>query len=491
MVFEISERPVPRPDAATEPLASSVLLYPRRSFRSILVRIRLFVARPYAVEIWFWAICIFLLTTPFTFQLMGENPVDHVTRNMNTMRRADFSQFYIYLVRLFVFAAALFLALPRWRLTLRSLPQLKPILALLGWIWLSVLWSDSFATTLNSAASLTMLVLAGFLIGVRLPAPYAAKALMGSALIMAVASLSVSLFMPTYGVHQATDAAQSVHAGAWRGVYLHKNHFGQLCGAYLAALLCSGRQIVRPFVKWVLAAVLVFLIIRSTSASAIVLVPLSLALTCYIVVFGPMEKAFGTIAALAGGLVTMLSFSLVLEALGRDATLSGRTNIWQSAFDFISRSPLYGYGYNSSSYGGFVLELNRLTGLADPHDGYIDLVLGTGVVGLVLLLITVVSCGMIARGVYRSGGGHGNAALVMNALVNGFLISTITEANIRPFGAIGGIGMCAIAMSLSLPRTRRLKNRRALPVAPAPIDAGQHPSDGDGLPAPELPHARR
>ncbi|BBD99721.1 O-antigen ligase family protein [Sphingobium amiense] len=486
MASEISERSDMQPDAATEPLASSVLLYPRRSFRSFVVRLRLFITRPYALEIWFWAFCIFLLTTPFTFQLMGENPVDHVSRNMNTMRRADFSQFYIYLVRMFVFAAAVFFALPRWRLTIRSLHLIAPILAFLGWIWASVLWSDSFATTLNSAASLTMLILAGFLIGVRLPAPYAAKALMGSAFLMAIASLAVSLTMPTYGVHQATDAAQSVHAGAWRGVYLHKNHFGQLCGSYLAAVLCCGRQIIRPFAKWTLAAVLVFLIVRSTSASAIVLVPLSLSLTCYIVVFNPMEKAFGTVAALAGGLITTLSFSLVLQALGRDPTLSGRTNIWESAFDFISRSPVYGYGYNSSSYGGFVLELNRLTGLADPHDGYIDLTLGTGAIGLTLFLITVIACGMIARGVYRSGGAYGNAALVMNAMINGFLISTITEANIRPFGAIGGIGMCAIAMSLSLPRTRRFTNRRALP-APAPAD----PGDGDGSPPPILPFARR
>lgn len=471
------ERSPPQP-AATEPLGSAVLLYPYRTLDRTLVRIRLFFTRSHRAELWFWALCIFLLTTPFTFHMMGENPVDHVNRNMNTMRRADFSLLRIYMVRLSVFAVAFALALPRWRLTARLMPRILPMTAFLLWVWLSVLWSDAFTTTLNSALVLTLLLLSGFLIGIRLPLHHAAKVLVGAAFIIAVTSLMSVIVMPSYGVHQMTDASQSVHAGAWRGVYLHKNHFGQLCGICLSGVLMARRSVIHSgFVKWTLAGLLFFLILRSTSASAVALVPLTLMLSYYIVALNPLGKVLAGIAAIAGGLVGLLSFNLMLEMLGRDATFSGRTNIWESAATFISRNPLHGYGFNSTNYGGFTQELNRLTGLADPHNGYVDLVLGTGFIGLTLFLFAVVMAWIVLRGVYRMGGAQASGALVIAGMLNGYLISTITEANVRPLGTVAGFGLCTLAIALSAPRLRRLRTGRfpALTDArPDRMDEGPH-----------------
>ncbi|MET1756159.1 O-antigen ligase family protein [Novosphingobium sp. RD2P27] len=322
---------------------------------------------------------------------------------------------------------------------------------------MSAFWSDSFSTTLNAALALILLVLTGFLIGVRLPLHLAARALIHSGAIMAVASVLMWLLYPAYGAHQAGDASQAVHAGAWRGVYLHKNHFGPLCAIYLSAVLLASRRVLpSQAYRWGLAAFLSFLIIQSWSASAIALVPLALFLTWLVVVLNPAEKLLAGSAAALGGMAAVLSAGVLLASLGRDATLTGRTEIWQTALTYIVREPLIGYGFGSGVYAGFVVEVGRLHGVHDAHNGYLDLLLGAGVIGLALFLAAVVAAWIIARGVYSFGGSYGAGALVLAAVLDGFLIAGLTEANVRPLSAVAGLAFCALGILLSAPRPKKI-----------------------------------
>jgi O-antigen ligase len=77
----------------------------------------------------------------------------------------------------------------------------------------------------------------------------------------------------------------------------------------------------------------------------------------------------------------------ILEASGRDATLTGRTGIWQTVLS-EPINPLFGTGYASFWLGERLQRIWALyprTQLIQAHNGYLEVYLNLGVVGLVLL----------------------------------------------------------------------------------------------------------
>jgi len=91
-----------------------------------------------------------------------------------------------------------------------------------------------------------------------------------------------------------------------------------------------------------------------------------------------------------------LAFSYVLQnldqttaLLGKDATLTGRTPIWRETLHFVQKSPVLGYGFAAfwsqlSRPGRLVREAINWDNLPHSHNGYIDLALQIGGVGLFL-----------------------------------------------------------------------------------------------------------
>jgi O-antigen ligase len=85
---------------------------------------------------------------------------------------------------------------------------------------------------------------------------------------------------------------------------------------------------------------------------------------------------------------------VVIRALGRDITLSGRTGIWSDVLNIANRNPFLGVGF-----GGFWIgraanipwDANLSWILGEGHNGYFDTYLQIGLVGLFLLLGVIFS----------------------------------------------------------------------------------------------------
>jgi O-antigen ligase len=81
-------------------------------------------------------------------------------------------------------------------------------------------------------------------------------------------------------------------------------------------------------------------------------------------------------------------FGKVITMLGRDITLTGRTDIWHDVYGVASSNPLFGVGY-----GGFWIgrlaniqwDANLSWVLGQAHNGYIDTYLQIGLIGSALL----------------------------------------------------------------------------------------------------------
>jgi exopolysaccharide production protein ExoQ len=84
--------------------------------------------------------------------------------------------------------------------------------------------------------------------------------------------------------------------------------------------------------------------------------------------------------------------SALFSAAGRDETFTGRTALWSKLLPMGKRSPLVGVGYSS-----FWLEnRTRMAELFEfapnqAHNGYIELFLNLGLIGLILLFLVIFS----------------------------------------------------------------------------------------------------
>jgi len=87
-------------------------------------------------------------------------------------------------------------------------------------------------------------------------------------------------------------------------------------------------------------------------------------------------------------------FTPVLEMLGRDATFTGRTDIWQH-ITFSTVNPLIGAGYYNfwGGPGGKAVAAAMHTGIPNAHDGYLDIFLDGGLIALFLLSCVLFTSG--------------------------------------------------------------------------------------------------
>lgn len=107
--------------------------------------------------------------------------------------------------------------------------------------------------------------------------------------------------------------------------------------------------------------------------------------------------------------------TIFIEVLGRDMTLSGRTRIWMRVFEEIPNSPWYGYGIN-------VRVLITVTYFV-AHNMILQVILESGIVGLVLFSITVLLSGFKLQTYSRS-----PYAVIILVGIFSILIGGLTES---------------------------------------------------------------
>lgn len=136
------------------------------------------------------------------------------------------------------------------------------------------------------------------------------------------------------------------------------------------------------------------------------------------------------IAMLTGG------ESYVVQAMGRQSNLSGRTDIW-AALIASAPNPIIGAGFESfwisPNVRTFQEELRKARWyhaefLNESHNGYLEVYLNLGIVGLVLILIVLISGYRGAVAAYRKDPASG-ALMIAIVIVSAFY--SITEAGFR------------------------------------------------------------
>ncbi|MDR3414343.1 MAG: hypothetical protein P4L87_25845, partial [Formivibrio sp.] len=133
----------------------------------------------------------------------------------------------------------------------------------------------------------------------------------------------------------------------------------------------------------------------------------------------------------------------LMHSLGRDATLTGRTSIWKAVLSQHT-NPLLGTGFESFWLGNRLETVWNMSvqGIQEAHNGYIELYLNLGWVGLLLLGWLIVSGYRRAFTAFRDDASEGRLRL---GYLTAALIFSLTEAGFRMLSPIWFAFLLAVA----------------------------------------------
>jgi exopolysaccharide production protein ExoQ len=281
----------------------------------------------------------------------------------------------------------------------------KFALALVGLAGFSTLWSAQPGLTLSRSISLLAPTALGVFIALRFSSTELVRLLAFALGIPAVLSAIVALVLPADGVSTIE------YGSAWHGVYGNKNDFGRamaLGAAVFVLVALDGKRYRR--VAWLGLAGSLGLVVLARAAASLVV---SAALLSLIPLFRSLRLRFTTTVGvwtvsilLLAILVTLLASNAepVFAVLGRDTTLTGRTQIWAAVLASIFDRPWLGYGYNAfwQDWNGPSAAVLSSVGWETPnsHNGFLELWLDLGLAGLVTFMLGLGSA--VRAGVARA-----------------------------------------------------------------------------------------
>ncbi len=193
----------------------------------------------------------------------------------------------------------------------------------------------------------------------------------------------------------------------WTGVTTDKNGLGMICLVFGLGTVWrfleiyegrEGDDIKKPrLAQGILVVFMLWLLYESNSMTSIMCFVLSGAIMLMIERW-PLSRKPVVAAGLACGAVAISAFVLfggagaLLELIGRNPSLTGRTEVWQALLP-LAQNKLVGSGYESFWLGGRLKTMGVLTddSINEAHNGYLEIYLNLGWVGLIVLGIVIVT----------------------------------------------------------------------------------------------------
>jgi exopolysaccharide production protein ExoQ len=218
--------------------------------------------------------------------------------------------------------------------------------------------------------------------------------------ISIILNIIICLTNPSYGIGMANGVM------TWQGFYAFKQYLARFMTIGITIYLFDLFRNKKNYYLSLLGIILsIFLIIMSTSKTALILV---LLMVCLL----PLHKVakqksssriviLFSITVLLGSIICLLVVNLetiLVDILGKDIEFNGRLPLWNLAFEKILDRPFLGYGYAAFwiSDAGYDIFKHTWANLAVDgnknfhiHNGYIDLTLQLGLIGFFTLIVSI------------------------------------------------------------------------------------------------------
>ena len=305
------------------------------------------------------------------------------------------------LIWLLCYALTLLRVLMNWPLVFEMLMRNKLLFAYPLTCLASVVWSQAPAETMVSAFQLTITFLIASYLGWRYSLDVIVKA------VVVVLSITVALSL----VHWASGVFPwkvYSNAGGLVGIYSHKNMLGQralFCAlAIIATLLMARWQTSLPFKAAAFLSLggTVLALALSRSMTSVLLLPPMVALFIILSRRHIPSQLFTALAILSGLAIALVPAALVmagidpvqtvLDSVGKDATLTGRTQLWSVAADVSQEHPIFGVGYSAFwaapefAYERLLTQHAGATTSVSFHNFIMEILVGCGWLGVLSIL---------------------------------------------------------------------------------------------------------
>jgi exopolysaccharide production protein ExoQ len=372
---------------------------------------------------------ILVFSRALIFNLFEASTTDFATGLNDTAGApSGISQPKIFWLYLFIYIGTGLLILPRIRLVIRALFGEKYILLLILLAALSILWSTDPRDTLVKVIALGACTSFGVYLTIRYDVQQQMHLFAITFFLIIITSIFVAVYAPDIGI------MHGIHEGIWRGVFLHKNALGtyMLLAGIVFFLLTIVVTKYRFFYFLAFCLAVLLLILSCAKSSLLSWVILFSVLGVYFARFNRPKVAVVAMVSvvfvlcafvmqykykvmppiLAGQIATSIAKSnyspptawaqLVsdFEAAQRMAppgaflaTGDGRLRLWGHLWEKIKERPWLGYGVGGFWRGmhGPSADIWKLETWLPPgaHNGFIDLWLDLGVMGVGLLVLSI------------------------------------------------------------------------------------------------------
>jgi O-antigen ligase len=316
----------------------------------------------------------------------------------------------------------------RWRRVDRRMGVVA--IALVAWMALGALWSADAGTTLRESV----------MVGVTMAAGIGAAVAVRERTLVIASWVGIHLGLGWSAVLIATvqPGSQDMN-GEWTGVYFNPNSLAVVTAVGIFLSLLVALHLARHELRWVAfaltgAAVLADLWLISGTGALTPLFGLVIGLAvggAAIIgrrwvgpngsrpIDGGRVSAVVGVAVVTAGTVAWITRGSWLSAVGRTSNLTGRTDMWDVALEWFWKRPLVGQGYLGAWFDpAFAAAQLAARGevLGTAHNSFIELLLGTGIVGFGLA-IALFSLVWVASGRRALGGRTTLAAWPLSAVV--------------------------------------------------------------------------
>ncbi len=298
------------------------------------------------------------------------------------------------LVWLPVYAVTAALIVFRFEKVVRAWPAWLMMFGLVGLAFVSQYWSIDPGVTERRVIAMALNSAFAVYLGTMFRGAALPRVLMHTCLVMAVGSLIMVFVFPRIGVHQFDNA------GLWRGLWYEKNQMGlvMVVGAVSAAASLAADHLAghgrKPWIPLLTFGLTTLLVLATQSKTS---------LLCWMLGVGlvggwwtlKQGGAAITVAAIwlavvtsaAGAWLWNTDSGAILEALGKDPSLTGRTLIWEALMRKVAERPWTGYGFSAfwgvDSIPAREIRLETQWPVPSAHNGWIDLLVQLGWPGAV------------------------------------------------------------------------------------------------------------
>jgi O-antigen ligase len=372
---------------------------------------------------------------------------------------ADFA--LIQLIFLIIYFINFCLLILRWKKVIQIINKDWCIWLLLLVAAFSIFWSDVPAMTQSRVIALFGTLLFPLYLASRYTLKEQLQLLAWTFGIAIVGSFLFAFGLPNYG------RMAGVHFGTWRGMYNHKNVLGKVMApSAFVFLLLALQEEKKRWLFWGGFIASLWLIIASRSSSPFINV-ITLSLSLFL--FRIFRWRYNFMIPTLVGITTLSTIAYILltsnaEAIaalfGKDLTLTGRTDFWPLLIEKIAERPWFGHGYGAFWLGwsGPSADIWYSAKWKPPnsHNGYLDLCLELGLVGLSLYLIAYFR-GLLGSLAYvrtvKTSDGFWPAIFLVYVV-----LSNITESTLLIQNNFFFVIQVSILLSIRIPQTEYKKD---------------------------------